>query len=273
MPSKKDSATLSKTFLSSGEGVVRSTRGIKSERIFFIPDPHHDDHDVRAIDLAGQICEAFKPTRIIWLGDILDAGWASTKFRFDKARAAGQFAREVAAWEKSRELFRAPQVDIIPGNHDRRIVHDYRWDKPELQHWRGFDTQYIYCSNTKLNINYVKEAKIELAEGEFIATHGRYLGPTAPKREMERWGTSGVSAHTHRLVVTYQRDYRRGRVWASLGHLQNNPAAYQDLNDPAPQDWMNAVGLLCVEGNSFHLEPIPFTLSYSAMYAGKRYKA
>lgn len=242
----------------------------KIERVFLVPDLHCDDHDPRAVALAAQLCEAFKPTRIIFLGDVIDAYWASS-FPTNPDVARGGVLRELEAWGRVRALFRAPLIQRLPGNHEERIRRNWQWLSPAFY---GMEKRIF--GDLFSEPEYIPTGEIELAEGEFLVTHGdtvrRWAGVSA-KAEMDANGTSGASGHTHRLATYYYRDRRGVRSWTECGHLSRNPPQYVTPDKRRIQNWQQGIVTILTEGNAFHAEAIPFTLHYKAMLGGKRFSA
>lgn len=244
------------------------SRAGTAERVFLVPDIHCDDHDPKAVALAAQLCEAFKPTRIIFLGDAMDCGWASSKYKTDSRQREGACAREIAAWEGVLQAFHFAPIQCLLGNHERRVL-DYLNDHPELRGTLGIEPSTIFPG-------LVEAGFVKLAAGSFVVTHGstvrKWAGWSA-KAEMDRWGCSGATGHTHRIASYYQRDASGVRVWVECGHLARNPPRYRAVNEPAPLNWMQGVVTVETEGNQFNVNAIPFTLHYRAMFNGRRYSA
>lgn len=239
----------------------------KSERVFVVPDLHVPYHDPKAVSLAKQLFDAFKPTRSIFIGDNRDFIWAS-RFFVPHAERQGAVVRELQALRKVAPLFTCSFTQYLRGNHEGRIL-EYLDKHPELEGLEGFTPQTLYPGLAQSDF-------IPLAEGSFIVTHGSIVrkGPgNSAAAEMQKWGRSGCSGHTHRLCRLYKRDYSGVRVWLECGHLAQNPPHYRKMNDPAPQDWQQGVVIVETQGNRFHAEEIPFTLSYKAAFRGKTYKA
>lgn len=243
------------------------TKGNTNERIFLVPDIHAGDSDPRAIELAARLCNAFRPSYVVFMGDILDSGWAST-FPQNLAELPGQLEREIEEWERIKKLFPYPSK-VIPGNHDYRIIR-WGWNQPALFNFKPLTLQSL------IGLPIIEEGYVKLAQGNFTLTHGsivrRWSGQSA-KAEMEKWGTGGASGHTHRGAVYLHRDGNGVKAWAELGCLQRNPPKYAPINNRGPQNWQQGVGTLELEGNAYNVEFHPFTLSYSCSFGGKRYKA
>lgn len=239
----------------------------KTSRIFIVPDLHCDDHDPKAVYLAAQLCEAFKPNQIIFLGDVIDAYWASS-YPTDPSLVRGGVKRELDAWGGVRNMFKAPVVWRLRGNHEQRIIRNWSWLAPafgglEDEIFRGL------LHGAEVPPNNI----VELAEGSLVVVHGNFTSKNSKELEFRRYGTSGISGHTHKLSQLLQRDYRQLRSWTECGHLQRNPPQYGTFDKPGPQDWAQGVAVVHTEGNQFHVETIPFTLSYHSMLCGKRYSA
>ena len=239
------------------------------EKIAFLPDLHAYDHDPRAVKLTANITAAFRPDRIIWLGDVLDAWWATTRFRRDPEILTGAARKERDIWDRIRPMFRARHVQVIPGNHDARLI-EVQDREPELKGCEDLDIESVLCPSGE---EYIGAGFVRLADGELTATHGVYVGANSAKREIARWGTSVVCGHDHTLAKYYQRDSVGVKVAVHAGHLAMNPPRYRRLNDPAPQTWMAGMVVGYVHGNQFHLQDIPFTHSYRAMLDGKVFSA
>lgn len=243
-----------------------------ADRVLLVPDTHCDDCDWKAIGLAAQIAADFKPTRIIYLGDTLDCGWASERFRQDQTSIAGQLERELAAWERVQSYFDAPRIDLLPGNHERRI-RDFIWRNPALAGFRPLDTAELF--RLKPNTKVANNGCIWLAQGKFLVTHGKVVrrwSCQSAKAELEAWGVSGASGHTHRLGTYYQRDALGLRSWTECGHLAKNPPRYAAPNEPGAANWQQGVVTIDVVNNHFHVETVPFTLKYRAFWRGKEYR-
>lgn len=244
----------------------------KTERVFIVPDIHCPYQDDRAISLAAQVCHDFKPTRIIFLGDFVDCTWASN-FKKNAATLPGELERELSAWESVRELFPGDKVEVLLGNHERR-VQDWLNEQPALAQWKEMEpSRFWRLGNAQL----INEGHIPLARGKFIVTHGsrinKWSGYSAKAEMSEVWGCSGASGHTHRLGKYYQRDGTSLRVWMECGHLSRAIPHYAAPNETCPPNWQQGFAVVYVDGDHFHADDIAITLKYRAMFNGKIYKA
>jgi len=82
-------------------------------------------HDRRAMDVYLQVADLLQPERIVLLGDMLDlAAWSMSYTAGPGALETTQPAINVLHWFLSelRRLCPHARIDIIPGNHEHRIV-------------------------------------------------------------------------------------------------------------------------------------------------------
>jgi len=244
----------------------------KPERVLLVPDLHCDDHDPRAVALAVKFSRAIRPDRIIFLGDVLDSGWASDKFPVNQAEVGGQLQREIDAWHKVLSRFDAPRIDVIPGNHDYRIVRS-TYKMPGLYDFRGLKLSKMLCPDGQ---RYADRGVLRLASGNFTVTHGsiarKWAGQSAAA-EMLIWGTNGATGHCHRLCPYYQSDDHQSRMWLECGCLSNNPPRYKEPHRPAAENWMHGMGMVDIDGGHFHAQAIPITRDYRAIFEGRSYRA
>lgn len=245
----------------------KKTKGSEVQKIFIVSDLHCPYHDPKAVALAKLIYDDFKPDTTIFIGDNRDFIWCS-RFFVPMEQRRGAIVKELRAWESVSSLFDEGDIWHLEGNHEGRIL-EYLDKHPELEGLEGFTTNSVYPG-------LLREGYVALAKGSFIVTHGSYVRSSpgaSAAAEMQKWGTSGCSGHTHRLSRFYKRDYTGIRVWLEVGNLALNPPHYHKVNNPSPENWHQGVVLIYTQGNQFHAEDIPFTLQHKAMVHGKMYKA
>lgn len=236
------------------------------ERIALIPDIHANDHDPRAIELACMVVEAAKPDRVIFLGDILDYGWASA-YPKNQGLLRGIFSKEVAAWEGIAASLRsaAPtaRFQAILGNHEFRHEKGFLWVHPQFADWRGLSWREI-LSLDRFKIEwYEKPAAIFLARRNFVVTHGVRLrthsGGSGMAEMTEEWGCSGASGHTHRMGQVFRTLHRGVYCWTEAGHLQNRRPHYAPGTKVAPQNWQQGLAIMGASETEFRVpELVPF---------------
>lgn len=242
------------------------------ERVVFWPDTHLPYQDDKAVALALRVVEYYQPHRLILLGDTIDCAGFS-RFPRDTVDARNRLSTELAEWSALAELLKMKTPgairDYIRGNHEARIE-KWLYGQPQLHGFDGFNLGYLLKLGDHGFTQNVHE-ELTLCNGSLTVTHGSRIGGqfagTAARQEMARYGTSGVSGHTHRLAKYVQRDKVGLRAWVESGHLAANPPHYA----PTVQNWAQGVtvGELSVDGNDFVLEPIEFRLSYRCRVGGR----
>lgn len=199
---------------------------IKSGSTVFVPDLHAPHHDQRAVNTLIEFIRYFKPEHLIFLGDGFDFYQLS---RFDKHPSRllklGDDIKDGIDCIKSI-CDAAPKAikTMVEGNHERRL-YKYLCGHPELT---GLDV--LAPENllglSELGIRWVPEEEVFEHHG-FVVTHGtrvsKHSGMSA-KSELEKWGVSGISGHTHRIGRYNLSNYGGDHVWFEAGCLcQLNP--------------------------------------------------
>ncbi len=249
------------------------------EKIVIIPDLHCCDHDPKAVELCCKIVEDAKPDRVIFLGDMIDYGWASN-YPYNQGELKGIFTKEVAAWMDVAGQFRsaAPSArfQAMLGNHEARMYRGFLWTHPAFVDWHGLSWDNILGLG-KFDIELVDY--VALAHKNFMITHGVRVrgksGASAHGELSEEWGISGLSGHTHRLAQIYRTLFRGIYCWSEGGHLQNPNPRYKPLNKIAPYDWQQGFTIMYASGREFRVpDLIPFWPKgghLRARYADKEY--
>lgn len=236
------------------------------QRIAVIPDLHCSDQDDRAVELACRVIEATKPDRLIFLGDILDYGWASF-YPQNQGELRGIFKREISAWEKVAGRIRsaAPDApgDLVPGNHDYRLQRGFLWSHPAFQEWEQLEWKEI-LSLKRFNIRLHDDpAAIFLAGKSFVATHGvrvhKHSGSSGIAEMAEEWWCSGISGHTHRMGQVFRTVHRGVYCWTECGHLQKKRPKYAPINKVAPFNWQQGIAIMSAGPTEFSVpQLVPF---------------
>jgi hypothetical protein len=114
-----------------------------------------------------------------------------------------------------------------------------------------------------------------LANGELTFTHGTNTGANkagfAARFEMARYGTSGVTGHTHRLATYYERTRHKLKVWIEAGHMSQRQPHYLKFFP----NWQQGIvkGEASRDGNDFDVEAIPFRLTYRCRIGGREFSS
>lgn len=237
-----------------------------TKRIALIPDLHCADQDDRAIELTCKILEATKPERIIFLGDIMDYGWASF-YPKNQGELRGIFNREIKAWLKTIGRIRSAvpdaEADAVPGNHDYRLQKGFLWSHPAFAEWNELTWPRILKLD-EFNIRWHEDpAAVFLAGRRFVVTHGIRVrgkaGYSAHAELSEEWWCSGASGHTHRMGQVFKTTHSGIYCWTECGHLQKKRPKYPPINKVAPQDWQQGFAIMSADVKGFNVPHlIPF---------------
>ena len=153
----------------------------------------------------------------------------------------------------------APQARFyfLLGNHEERL-RKFLWRTPELVSLRALSLDTL-LGLTREKIELVETPALFVSHA-FTLTHGRYSrkrGGCAAHAELDRYGTSGASGHTHRRACVSRRFAHQTCTWLELGCVCQLAAEY----DPYP-DWQHGYGIaeLASDGSVGYLNVFPLEL-------------
>jgi predicted phosphodiesterase len=213
-------------------------------------DSHYPFHDQGAINIIKKIAVDVKPDVVVHVGDLADA-WQISRFDKDPARRESlQDDIDTACAHLKEMAMVTPQAKryFLEGNHEFRltkVIWRMSEEQRELARLRVFqkhvDWQGILAENgvPKALWDFVPargQARRRIFP-KLVVKHGsivrKWSGATA-RGEWERYGTSGVSGHTHRLGLFYHRDFNGNQGWAETGCTCDLNPEY--VEDP---DWQH----------------------------------
>lgn len=237
-------------------GMVRTTRWQTSpdQRIFIVPDTHVGYHDQYAWDILLNSVAAYKPTKVVVLGDFLDCEGLS---RFPSNPTTSHGARLQQDVDQAKELLgqlvdAAPDAEkeFIEGNHELRISKWLMTHGPGLYGLKALELEEM-LGLKELGFGFTHyDDCVELAPG-MIAIHGKMISKHAgwsAQKEAERWQVSGVSGHTHRLGVFHQTTYDGFRFWMECGYMGRMDVPGAEVTS----NWQQGFGsVTIVDGNAW----------------------
>lgn len=245
------------------------------ETTVFISDTHIPFEDVEALDAVYKFIEEEQPENIVIIGDFLDF-YEVSRYGKDPSREH-TFQDEVNKGRSRLEMLRrkAPKSRIMyrKGNHEERLE-TYLMNNPELSSLDILNVD-ILLGLDDLDIEYF-DYKDSLVIGKYTVIHGtdkegaKLSGHSAytPKGNVEKFGTSIIQGHSHRLGSHYKTDHdgtiREGH---EIGYL-SKPMDYAHHTN-----WQQGFGVLYTDTNSntqnfynIHIEDGEF------IFNRKRYK-
>jgi predicted phosphodiesterase len=246
-------------------------------------DTHFPNHDPSAIAIVGQIAEDAKPNFLVHMGDLVDC-YALSRFdknpeRLETLQDEINMSRQHLAQMRMR--LPATSVILLEGNHEdrlRRMLWNLQGTAAvltDLTNFRKAMTWPALLGLDDLGITWAaydsKQAKQRLLP-KWILKHGtivrKYSGYTA-RGEMEKYGRSGASGHSHRLGVHFHQDHNGNHCWVETGCTCSLEPDYT----PDP-DWQQGCVVMTFEPTTgaFQAEPV-YIHAGLAVWRGKTYEA
>lgn len=223
------------------------------ERVVFVSDDHapYTDGDTFRTRLAA--IKFLKPNVVVLGGDHVDFYQLS---RFDKSPdRIPQLQDDIDAAYMLLKGYRkaAPGAKMVylQGNHEERLQHYIHSHAPALFGIRGLSVPKL-LSLPDLGIQW-EESGVWEYKG-FIYKHGttvRNKSSYSAAGELDRFWTSGMSGHTHRLGLTYKTTYHGTHAWFEAGcgckvldYIKQGPADWQQgfgINERYSKYWQPSV--------------------------------
>lgn len=190
-------------------------------RIVFISDVHAPFQDEKAVEATLSFIKWWKPTELIFMGDVVDF-YAISRFDRDPDRRfklQDEIDEGVKILKRFCKVAPKARKRFLRGNHEHRLQ-KYLWSKaPEMASLRSNSIP-VQLKLDELGIEYIEGGKLVL--NGTIIKHGnvvRKFSAYSARGEFESCGVSGVSVHTHRMGQ-YFHTHDGGRfVWIECGCL------------------------------------------------------
>jgi hypothetical protein len=243
------------------------------KRVFW-PDTHTPWHDKKAVWLALDIVKDFKPDELVVMGDFFDC-YSVSRYDQDPQRSFQQLEDELEDGRKLlgqiSKISKAKSLVFLEGNHEARIG------------------KYIKVYAQKLASSLSTEKVLQLPEewkfipygptnkhymGSLVATHGSYHNQHVAAKMVNKYRTSVIFAHTHRVQMFCQKDVHGNESCGyNIGWLGSEK--YADyLQDVSDWSLAFAVGWFTKTSHFIDIIRINKTKSgkYSAIFQGKYYE-
>lgn len=245
-------------------------------------DSHMGMEDERALACVLGIANAAQPDIVLHTGDLLDAYFLS---RFDKnpdhaSRIQDEIDAARAHLHHVGQVVPQARRVLLEGNHESRLEKAI-WGMPgtasEIARLTAFRQAMTWPSLLGLDqigwewVPTSHQTKTTILPG-FVTKHGsvvrKWSGASA-KGEWERYGTTGISGHVHRLGTFYHRDHNGAHVWVEAGCTCSlDPEYVQDPN------WQQGCVVLTWDddGDRFNVEPV-YIQDGRAVWRGRTVRA
>jgi hypothetical protein len=242
-------------------------------RLAFVSDLHIPDHDPRAYELALQIVRDFNPHIVTHGSDAFDFLNIS-RFEIDPANLVED------AWEGIGELYGALMSDLksaapnaltpfLMGNHDIRL---YKFMTDKAPQMRKHVMKMFVSSIRRAGSLWLGLETDTLHLRPLVVKHGTIATQAAARANGLKvgWSRYVLTGHTHRFDLAAKTTFDQTIVSLTSGCLCNLKPAYRH----EAQDWQQGITLVTVdrERGSCYMEPVVFSLDYSAVFGGKFYE-
>jgi len=246
-------------------------------------DTHFPNQDNAVLAIVRQIAEMLRPNFLVHMGDLLDcyelSDFDQNPYRIDNIQSEIDLGRSHLA--QMRLASPESSFLFLEGNHEdrlRRTLWRLKGPSAALAQLTAFKQAITWPSLLGLNemgVTFVpydsKQAKKKFLP-KWILKHGnivrKYSGYTA-RGEMEKYGRSGSSGHSHRLGVHMRQDHNGNHCWVETGCTCSLEPEY--MSDP---DWQQGCVVLTFEPvtGAFQAEPI-YIYNGLAVWRGCVYRA
>lgn len=213
----------------------------KVDLTVFINDLHCPYNDVHTQMMVLRFIEDIQPSHIFLNGDMIDFYQLS---RFDKNPNRALELQEdidelVSFLTTLRHVSKNAEIVYTEGNHEHRL-YKYLCNHPELFGLKVLQPEKLLCLD-QLNIEWVPQEHTYVHHG-FVVTHGdvvrKHSGYSA-KAMYEKYGTSGISGHTHRVGMYRHRNFGSDCLWIENGCLCELDPDYV----VGTADWQQAISV------------------------------
>lgn len=243
-----------------------------SHAVLILPDAHFPFNDEAATDLAIKIAEVVRPTRIVSLGDTIEAAaWTAHPPRSVAEEATHKFSLEIeqaGAWidQVRNAAGTGASWAYLEGNHEAhvereclrlgsigRAVADLVSPKNLLMRGRPWMSWTPYVEAYSAERRQPSRSAIGLSHhlicSDLIAIHGWSLAKNFAQKNLEalRGAKSLVSGHCHRVQSVTERDPVTNKLvhsW-SPGCLSRLQPCWAHVNGPTL--WSHAISLVFCE--------------------------
>lgn len=227
------------------------------ERLLVVPDAHHPYVDRRAWRVLLAAGHAFKPDRIVCLGDFGDFDCVSSH-RKDPARVR-RLRVEMRACAKAfdeLDALGAKEKFFVFGNHEDRLARYIADNAPALH---GLVSVEGLFELERRGWHVTPYGGVVRVGKTYFAHDPSGAGAHAHYQAGVKAGRPIVHGHTHRAAVSYLGNIvGEHRVAAMLGWLGNPDRATYVHKVPKRHDWIHAFGIGYLEPDgTLHLQAVP----------------
>lgn len=245
----------------------RETSGVK--HVIVGSDFHGQFVDPLALRVWLDTIQDVQPDVVVLNGDVTDFPQVS---RFTLMPGAGSLSLQAEIdWTRENILARtrkaAPKAAIlyVIGNHEHRLIRYLADTAPELASLRclRWDTLFgiedlgiemVFGGNflaprQRDRVDNTRRKTHAVLFDSLVVTHGKSLADNAPKAELERWGMSGTSGHTHRPGIQTRPTHANPHLSWTSTPMMAGFAVGKDYVD-GPSSWTMGFAAFTVDARA-----------------------
>lgn len=242
----------------------RQKQGVK--QVLVGSDFHGQFVDPLALRVFLDVAKDVQPDTIVLNGDVVDFPQVS---RFSHMPGAGSLSLQGEIdWTRENILRRvreaAPDAAIlyVIGNHEHRLIRYLADTAPELASLRclRWDTLFgidDYQIEMVFGGNFMAPRQRDRSDNtrrkthaiiydSLVVTHGRSIADNAMAAELNRWGMSGTSGHTHRPGIQTRPTHAQPHLSWTSTPMMAGFAVGKDYVD-GPSGWTMGFGLFTID--------------------------
>jgi len=272
------------------EKKCKDRRGVK--HVLVGSDFHGQFVDPLALRVFLDVASDIQPDVVVLNGDITDFPQVS---RFTHMPGAGSLSlQDEIDWTRNNIIARvrkaAPDAALlyVIGNHEQRLIRYLADTAPELASLRclqwdklfgidEFECEMVFGGNfmaprQKDRRDNVERRTHKVLYDSLVVTHGRSIAENAAKTELQRWGMSGTSGHTHRPGIYTRPTLAQPYLsWTSTPMMAGFAVGKEYVDGPS--GWTMGFGLFTVDCASGAVIPqlIPVYESF-ASWSGRTWR-
>lgn len=225
--------------------------GSNLTKILIVPDTHVPYHDKNAWNLCLKAAKAWKPDKLVIIGDFADC-YSISDHRKDPSRLAN-LASEIVAVNVELDRVQAlkvPNVVYVCGNHEQRFERYLADRAPELFGTSDMQTLLRISERGWKWVPYQKWFRY----GKLAFTHDLgHAGKNCARDSLNSFGGNIVIGHSHGASVVYSGTVEGERhVAMNVGWLgRADEATY--LHSAKQREWQHGFGIAHMDKKTGHV--------------------
>ena len=246
----------------------------KSEKYLIISDLHVPDHDIKTLALVLKFISYYQPDYLDILGDFVNFTKAS-KFDQDpyyKTDLADEIEEGRGILKQIVKEAGKAQISWYEGNHEVRLTKYLGRNAQALANLTADDEFIVSIPHLfelkKLGIRWIKSDRL-IQRHNVTFFHGqavRIKSGFSAHANIDKFGTSGFTGHTHRLAHITRTQSGNTKFWIETGCLcTSSGGAMGYVTSP---DWAQGFAIAEYTNGQWYSQIIPI-INHSFMYGGK----